>query len=217
MVAGLALTAVAVAGQTAVHLVNVAVFDLRYDDLNADQDGSVFAWASTAVTFAAASFAALLAGLRPAHARLLLGLAAALTFLSVDDAVEIHERVSSLVTEVGPIEHFSRLFWPLVYMPLLALTYLGLLLVGEGMHPRPAKLLLSGLGLLAVAIALEMTSPALFAVGLDHGDIGYEIEAAAEEAAELGGWMLVTLALGMTVCSVGPQARQITPRAHGGQ
>ena len=49
-----------------------------------------------------------------------------------------------------------------------------------------------------------MTSPALFELGLAHGDLGYEIEAAVEEAAELGGWMLVALALGMTACSAGP-------------
>ena len=200
---GLALTLFGVIGQTTVHLVNLELFDLRYDLLNADQDGSVFSWASAAVTFVAAAFAALLAGLRPAHARMLLALAAALAFLSLDDTIQIHERVSGLRTELGPIEHFSRLFWPLVYMPLLTLVFLGLAILSAGMRLRPAKLLLVGLGLLAGAIFFEMTSPALFAVGLDHGDLGYEVHAAAEEGAELGGWMLVALALGVTVYSAG--------------
>jgi hypothetical protein len=49
--------------------------------------------------------------------------------------------------------------------------------------------------LLVVAIALEMASPILFALGSDHGELAYELEVALEEGAELAGWILVSTGL----------------------
>jgi hypothetical protein len=201
---GIVLTSFAVLGQSVIHLINVMVFDLGIGLLNADADGTVFAWASVVVTFLAAAMAALLAALRPRHAVLLLGLAAALVFLSLDDSVQIHERVSELKTQLGPITHFARTFWPLVYLPLLAAVFWGLAVVASGMRPALRRLVILGLGLLVAAILLEMASPVLFVIGFDHGDLGYELEAVIEEGAELGGWMLVALALAATVCTASP-------------
>ena len=202
------LTVLAVLGQSVIHLVNLLAFDLGIHVLNADADGTVFAWASVVVTFLAATMAALLAALRPGHAVLLLSLAAALVFLSLDDSVQIHERVSELKTQLGPITHFARTFWPLVYLPLLAAVFLGLGVVARGMRPALRRLVVLGLGLLVAAILLEMASPLLFAVGYDHGDLGYELEAVIEEGAELGGWMLIALALAATVCTATPSGSE---------
>ena len=201
---GVVLTVLAVVGQSAIHVVNLLVFDLEFHILNADADGTVFSWASVVVTFLAAAIVALLAALRPGGAVLLLALAAGLVFLSLDDAVQIHERVSELKTRLGPITHFARTFWPLVYLPLLAALFVGLAVIAKGMRPALRRLVIVGLGLLVVAILMEMASPVLFAVGFDHGDIGYELEALVEEGAELGGWMLIALALAATVCTATP-------------
>lgn len=200
------LTVLAVVGQSAIHLVNLLAFDLDVRLLNVDADANVFSWASVVVTFLAAAMAALLAALRPAHAVLLLGLAAGLVFLSLDDAVQIHERISALKTQLGPISHFSRTFWPLVYLPLLAAIFVGLAVVARGMRPASRRLVMFGLGLLATAILLEMASPVLFELGYDHGDLGYELEAMIEEGAELGGWMLIALAFAATACTTSPSA-----------
>lgn len=204
---GVLLTATAVLLQVAVHLINLLAFDFRFDLLNADRENTVFSWASSAFTFAAAGFSALLAGFRPRHAWLLLLLAAALAFLSLDDAIQIHERVSELRTELGPIQHFSRTFWPLAYLPLLGSVFVTLAVLARGMRREAGRLVLAGLALLAIAIVLEMASPVLFELGFDHGDLGYELEAAIEEGLELGGWMLITLGLAVTSCTLGPEPR----------
>ena len=212
---GVVLTVLAVLVQSAVHLVNLVAFDLEVRLLNVDADSSVFTFASVVATSLAAAMAALLAALRPRQAVLLLGLAAALAFLSLDDAARIHERVSELKTELGPITHFSRIFWPLVYFPLLAAVVVGLLAVARGMRPALRRLLVIGLGLLAAAIFLEMASPLLFELGYDHGDLGYELEAVIEEGAELGGWMLIALALAATVCTATPGGAAVPTTAGG--
>ena len=214
--AGVLLTAVAVTGQSIAHLVNLLVADLGVHFLNVDVEGTLFSWASTAITFAAATLTALLAGLHPRRWRLFLGVAIGLAFLSLDDMAQLHERISALQTELGPIEHFARTFWPLVYMPLLAFVFVGLAVISGGMRRVPGTLVRVGLGLLAAAILLEMASPVLFALGLDHGDLGYELEAVIEEGAELAGWMLVTLGLGVTVCLPSPDREPLSPLGRGG-
>jgi hypothetical protein len=94
----------------------------------------------------------------------------------------------------------------LVYLPLLAAVFVGLAAVARGMRPALRRLIVLGLSLLVAAILLEMASPLLFAVGYDHGELGYELEAVIEEGAELGGWMLIALALAATVCTATPSA-----------
>ncbi len=204
---GVALTVLAVAGQSVVHLANVVFFDLSHGLLNADADGSVFSWASTVATFAAAGLLALLAAFRPERATLLLLLAAAVAYLSLDDAVQLHERVSEWKTQLGPLTHFSRTFWPLVYMPLLAAVFVGLATVATGLRRRHGRLVMLALVMLAVAVLLEMASPLLFELGFDHGDLGYEWEAVTEEGLELGGWMLISVGLGAALCSLATRDR----------
>lgn len=196
---GVVLTLVAVAGQSVVHLVNLAFFDLGFALLNVDYDFSAFSWAATSATFTGGVMLLLLAVVRQDDARLALGLAFAMAFLSLDDATQIHERISELGPDVLPIEHAARTFWPLVYLPFLALVFAGLTMFAARLPRVPARILLIGLLLLAGAVLLEALSPALFALGLDHGDLGYEVEAVTEEGMELGGWMLVATALASTL------------------
>lgn len=203
---GVALALALAALQSIAHLIDVVFFDLRVDMINADSDSGAFAWASSVATFCAALLLCLLAVMRPTRTWPLVALAGAVAFMSLDDMVGLHERVSGLGTTLGPIEHFARIFWPLVFMPLLAATFVGLLGVAAGLRVAPGRALLAGLALLVVAIALEMASPILFALGSDHGELAYELEVVLEEGAELAGWILVSTGLAAALLTSAPEA-----------
>jgi hypothetical protein len=203
---GVALALGLAALQSIAHLVNVVFFDLRIDMINADSDSGAFAWSSSVATFGAALVLCLLAIMRPTRSWPLVALAGAVAFMSLDDMAGLHERVSDLGTALGPIDHFARIFWPLVFMPLLAATFVGLFGVAAGLRIAPRRTLLAGLALLVVAIALEMASPILFALGSDHGELAYELEVVLEEGAELVGWILVSTGLAAALLTAAPEA-----------
>jgi hypothetical protein len=202
---GVALALGLAALQSIAHLVNVVFFDLRIDMINADSDSGAFAWSSSVATFGAALVLCLLAIMRPTRSWPLVALAGAVAFMSLDDMAGLHERVSDLGTALGPIDHFARIFWPLVFMPLLAATFVGLFGVAAGLRIAPGRALLAGLALLVVAIALEMVSPILFALGSDHGELAYELEVVLEEGAELAGWILVSTGLAAALLTAVPE------------
>jgi hypothetical protein len=203
---GVALAVALVALQSIAHLIDVVAFDLRFAMINADSDSGAFAWMSSVATFGAALLLCLLALVWPTRIWPLVALAGAVAFMSLDDMVGLHERVSALETTLGPIEHFARIFWPLVFMPLLAATFVGLLGIAAGLRTAPAHALLAGLALLVLAIALEMASPILFALGSDHGELAYELEVILEEGAELAGWILVATALAAALLTSSPRS-----------
>jgi hypothetical protein len=203
---GVALALALAAFQAAVHLINLVFFDLRIDMINADSDTGAFAWASSVATFCGALLLCLLAIMRPTRTWPLVALAGAVAFMSLDDMVGLHERVSGLGTTLGPIEHFARIFWPLVFMPLLAATFVGLFGVAAGLRDPSGRVLLAGLVLLVVAVALEMASPILFALGSDHGELAYELEVVLEEGAELAGWILISTGLAAALLTSAPEA-----------
>jgi hypothetical protein len=203
---GVALAVALAALQSIAHLINVFVFDLRIDIVNADSDTGAFAWASSVATFGAALLLSLFAIVRPTRTWPLVALAGAVAFMSLDDMVGLHERVSALGTDLGAIEHFARIFWPVVFMPLLVATFVGIVGVAAGLRAAPARALLVGLALLVAAIALEMASPILFALGSDHGEPAYELEVALEEGVELAGWILVSAGLAAALLTATPAA-----------
>lgn len=194
LVVAVVAAVVAVAVQTVVHLVGLAFFDLEIEVLNADADTSVFAWASIVATFAAA-FAVLLLAVAswPARAGRHAALAGILAFLSLDDMVQIHERVSGVWRRLGIPEdwHLARLLWPAMFFPLLGLAFVLLWRLGSNAGPDAGRLVRGGLLLLAGAVALEAASPLLFQFGWDHRTWPHELEVVAEEGAELAGWILV--------------------------
>jgi len=96
---GLVLALVASVGQTIVGLVNGLVFDGRYIQLDLDREFNVFAWASSAATFAAA-FAALLAAVALEEGRARWAtFATILAFFSADDLLVLHERLTRRLRE----------------------------------------------------------------------------------------------------------------------
>ncbi len=195
---GVRLVLSAVLVQSVAHLANLVVFGLSITLLDVDKDGGVFSWASVVVTFVVAFQLLVLATQVPRRGALLAVVAGAVAFLSLDDSVQLHERVSEWKTQLGPIAHFSRTFWPIVYLPLLAFVFLVLLALATKMRRAEGRLMVVALIGLGVAVLLEMGSPALFALGFDHGQLGYEWEAVLEEGLELGAWSLIALAIAAT-------------------
>jgi hypothetical protein len=205
LLAGVWLAIAGTVVQTVVHLANIIVLDRRFALLDAESDVSLWAWGSTAAMAGAAAFAAML-GLIVARGRgRLLLLAALLAFLSADDILALHERIS--IENLGPIPHASRLVWPIVFGPILGLAFL--LLGLEARHsPAPIRLvMMAGLAALLVAIAMEVGTPILFALGFDHGSTPYELESVIEEGLELAGVVLLATALAaLVVVALRPRA-----------
>jgi hypothetical protein len=116
--------------------------------------------------------------------------------VSFDDLIEVHERLSLLVTRLGADEdwHLARLFWPAVFLP----APLGHVLAALGPRPHAARTVPMRpppRGVFVVAIGLDITSPAVFWASFDHGDLVYELEVVAEEGTELAGWALIATVL----------------------
>ena len=113
------------------------------------------------------------------------------SLLAADDRLRIHERLGDDALGFS-CEDCGRLFWPIVYLPLLALV--SFLILGLALSaPRPiAMLLVGGLASLAAAVVLEGATPLLLRHGYDDGDVLYELEVAVEECGELAGWVLLS-------------------------
>jgi hypothetical protein len=191
---GLVLAVLGALGQGVIHVANSVFLDFRFGLLNADADGGVFTWASSVATFAVAGAVALVALQVRTHRALLVVTVFIVTFLSLDDSVALHERIS--ISQIGPIEHASRILWVTVSMPLLAAAFVGLAILARRAPADTGRCMMLGLWMLVIAIVLEFVSPLVFALGSDHGDLLYEVEAAIEEGLELAGWIVIAAGAG---------------------
>lgn len=190
--AGVYVTLTAVAAQTVLYVLNVAFSaDIRAIDVNAEYN--LFTWLASVEIFAAALACGLLAVSGLGRKGFLLTLAGLIAFLSLDEAVAIHERIGLRVVallDISPV--WDSVIWPVLYLPLLA-TVLILLVLESRRGPRLTSLLvLAGLGCLAAAVGAEIVS---FPYSTDQGGTPHAIEGAAEEALELGGWGLIATGL----------------------
>lgn len=185
---------VAVIVQSAAHLGNFA-FDADVEALNADEEHNAFAWASAVSTFAAAFFLFVPAVAAGALDRITAALSGAIAFLSLDDALSLHERFAERSVEVLELEFsLQRVVWPVVYLPLLAFVFLILLRIARASARSVAAALQVGLLLLAAAIVAEITSALYIGEG-DEGTWPNALEVTFEEGAELAGWILIAAAL----------------------
>lgn len=195
--AGVVLAIAGTAVQTALHLVNLFALDDRYYHLDVSAERTAFTWASTVATFAAACAALLLAAHPETPRRgLMLLFGALLAWLSLDDFVEVHERLGDWVGDtLGLPEAIGPRIWVLAYLPVLAVTSLLLLWSALNAPPRPRRYQLAGIGLLVGAVASEALG-ALTKLLEEHGvETPHRLRAALEEGLELSGWIVVAAAL----------------------
>jgi hypothetical protein len=187
----------AVAFQTVAHLGNEFALGDRIEGLDADIEGNIFTWASSVTTFAVAIAVSLYAAVLPVARAAYLGLAAVTTLFSLDDVIQLHERIGLRVGEdvLGLPDYAAVRLWLLFYLPLLAVA--GWLLLGaarESWAPAGRAIRL-GLVLLVGAVAVEIGG--LLTRWLEErGTTKPEgVRVALEEGLELGGWALVAVGL----------------------
>lgn len=186
---GLVLAIVGALTQGLLHAANALT--LASDNLDANAEHNVFSWASSVATFGVA-FGALLAGVTGASRhRLFFTVAACAAFLSLDDAIGLHERVSlELLELLGLPDSYDSVVWPILYSPLLVLLVVLLRIVAAETQPRVRRFYVWGLALLALAIVLELVSAPSSTGGSAHLVFG-----GIEESAELAGWILLSTAM----------------------
>lgn len=194
--AAVALAVVAVAVESVAHIANETILGERVDAFDVDAEGQPPAWANSVAIFAAgfasSIYALVVDGARRQWSA---ALAALLAFLSLDEIVQIHERLGkSIGRRVLPSapDFVEVRFWLVIYLPLLLVTLLLLLRASREADEQPRRSIEWGVGLLVGAVAME-------GLGLitkwleDHGtDAPDVLRIVVEEGAELGGWVLCT-------------------------
>jgi hypothetical protein len=198
------VTVVMVVLQCLLHLLDAAVFDLRIDRLDADNDRSVWSWAGSAAELMAAVGAGLLVVVAPGRWKWLAFLTVVFTFFSMDDSVQVHERLSHVLDAFPggpPIPR--RVVWPVLYAPLMLVTYVLTWRLSGAMAGRCRRAVRGGLVMLGLAVVLEFAvSTVIIKAGYGRiahdtrvGSMLYEYEVIVEEALELAGWLLIAAAL----------------------
>jgi hypothetical protein len=193
------VAAAAAVAQGATHLIHVFVLDGRYADLlDADSNRSVFDVVSViAEASACAACLALARWHRWARPRFL-ALAGLLAFITLDDAVGLHDRIG--------------VDWPLILFPLLACTFL--LLWSALDEPETCAYIRVGLLLLTISVLLgQAAEPVLTAFGWGIGSWPYELKIVIKQGAELAGWIVIAGAL--IVAAAAPRTRRALSHAAG--
>jgi hypothetical protein len=131
-------------------------------------------------------------------------LAAALAYLSLDDFIELHERLGDWVgDELGLPEAIGPRIWVIVYLPVLVAAALLLVWSALSSPPRPRRYQLAGIGLLVAAVLSEGLG-VLTKLLEEHGiETPHRLRAGLEEGLELGGWILIAAGL-VAVLYAGP-------------
>jgi hypothetical protein len=195
----LGVAAAAAIAQGATHLIHVFVLDGRYADLlDADSNRSVFDIVSVVAEGSACAACLALAGLYRSARPRFLALAGLLAFITVDDAIGLHDRIG--------------VDWPLVLFPLLACTFV---LLWSALDERRASAYIRvGLLLLTMSVLLgQAAEPVLTAFGWGVGSWPYEIKIVIKQGAELAGWIVIAGALVMAAAA--PSMRRAASHAAG--
>ena len=199
---GFPLAAAAVTFQTAAHLINEFLLDDRVEGLDADVEGNVFTWASSVSTFAVAVAAFLHAMAFPTRRREFGVLAGLGILFSLDDAIQLHERVGLEIGEdlLGLPDYVAVRLWLVFYLPLLLLAGALLWVVAERVWEPAGKMVRLGLFLLIASIPAEIFG--VVTRWLEENGTGApeDLRVAVEEGLELGGWILAAVGLTTAVC-----------------
>jgi hypothetical protein len=192
----LVFACVAVVLKSISQLANGLLFDNHYYQLSADVDGNTWSWASATPTFTVGLMALFLAFLDTGRARRFYGLALVTAYLSLDDAIGIHDRLAGKITTWLGISYDDAVVaWVVFLGPLLLLTFAVVWGAVREAQPRARVVARAGLALLVFAVFAEAVGTLLNHVGYDHDAWPYDLEVTFEEGAELAAWILITGAL----------------------
>ena len=90
---------------------------------------------------------------------------------------------------------WGRLFWPVLFFPLLAFSFLTLLRLARSAPPRARSAIQLALGLLVVALIVEVAWAGYVLSDGDPLSWPNTLEVGFEEGAELAAWFLIVGAL----------------------
>ncbi len=94
---------------------------------------------------------------------------------------------------LGLSRDWDSVIWPIVYLPATGAVFLLFIAVARHASDEGRRRLLVGLGLLVAAMLAEVVS-APFSTDETAAGLVHALEGAVEEACELGGWGLLTVA-----------------------
>jgi len=189
---GWLIAALAAATLLVGHYSNFFLLPRAHETLNANSERTPFTWASVVAAGVAATAAILQTDLRASRRRWLVLLAGLLAFLSLDDLIKVHENLGGLVERaLGLSDLWVALIWPLLYLPLMAVTVILLVVLGRSCWMPINRTLLVAIAMLGLAVVLEAaTWPWSTTDNLVH-----ILEGGVEEAAEMTGWILIAVSL----------------------
>jgi hypothetical protein len=179
--AGIAVTTGIVVAGTAAQLIGYGFFHGRIQVLNSASDGGLFGLVGD-ISIAAATLAAwiVLVRVRPLTITILV-LPPLLTFLTVDKMFRLHDQIPD---------------WLVLYLPVLAATFVAAAAVARRLSPRYFRLTEIGLALLIGSFLLHQYGEWLLS-HLGGSSIGwmYQVKAAVKHGLEVAGWLLISLGL----------------------
>jgi hypothetical protein len=210
---GVRLAVFAVAVQTLAHLSNEFLFDDRVEGLDADIEGNVFTWASSVTTFTVGLAAFLHALAFSTRTREFGALAALGVWFSLDDAIQVHERVALELGEdvLGFADFVAVRLWLVLYLPLLLLAGFLLWNLVEVLWEPAGRTVRLGLFLLAGSIPVEIAGAGTRWLDEEGTSVPEDLRIALEEGLELGGWILVAAGL-MTAVVIALKQYRPPPR-----
>lgn len=143
--------------QTALHLLTIGRSDLYWLNVNNEFTVPSLVAGLTIAATAVGCRAAAVSGV--VERRFATPLFWILVFFALDELLSIHERVGGRgAALVGLSNDWDSMLWPVFYLPLLGLVFVGLLRFSGSAPPAAARLIRTGLGLLVLAVVLEVLS-----------------------------------------------------------
>jgi hypothetical protein len=174
-----------VAAGTVAQLVDFGIYHLRIAALNSASDGGVFGVVGD-LSLGAAALVAWMVLLRAQNrGATTIVLPPLLTFLAVDKVLHLHDRIPH---------------WLVLYLPLLAATFVVLASVARVMPVRSRRLVGTALVLLAVSfIVHQYGERLLLAHSAPVNGWAFQMKAVIKHGAEVGGWLMAALGLGIGI------------------
>jgi hypothetical protein len=176
-------------------LVDYFLFDERIEDLNPKLEGNLLTWLSVVAVFGGAFAAALHALILPGRRGQFAALAAIFAFLSLDDMVQIHERVASKLEPLF-FEHIESV----IFLPLFVAAFLIVWRLAREVPARAGQFLRVAMLLLVAAVVVDLFATVTMNLEEEGTPWPHAVRIAIEEALELSGWILVSGTLTTVLC-----------------